>query len=182
MIKRSVAAATLLLFLAAGCGGRSVGIPVDTARSPLGNGGDPVTQCGPDPSGGIMTIGSTALENRSHDTVTIKRVSLYGDVDLRLVHAVVVPIGRTLIGAAYGWPPSRRTLEKTGVPWDERVPTDGATIPPGSRRELIIGIVPSGHQGSAAGTQVLYRADGHEYELRTHTKSVLVVASSVGKC
>jgi hypothetical protein len=187
VIKPAAVVATLLLFLAAGCDGHPAStIPVDGARSPLGNGGDPTTQCGPDPSGGLMTIGSTVLENHSHQTVTIERVSLYGDTHLRLVHAVVVPTRGTLIGAAYGWPPSHAALARTGVPWSERVPANGATIPPGSppasQRELIIGITPTAHEGSATGTQVLYRAGGRQYELRTHTKNVLVIASSVGKC
>jgi hypothetical protein len=183
VIKRSIVVVTLLLSLAAGCDGHHAGsIPVDGARSPLGNGGDPATQCGPDPSGGIMAIGGIALENHSRKAVIIEQVSLYGDTHLRLVHAVVVPIRGPLIGAAYGWPPSRATLARTGVPWNDRVAADGAMIPAATRRELIIGILPTAHEGSATGTQVTYRADGRQYELRTHTRNVLVIASSVGKC
>jgi hypothetical protein len=186
VISRSAVAVTLLL-LAAGCGGSGSTIPVNSPSSPLGTGGDPVTECGPDPDGIIMTFGTTVLENHSRVTVIIEHVSFYGDHDLRLLHAVIFPERISLIGVAYGWPPPRKSLIEAGLQWSKRVPAVGAKVPPlgpslASRRNLIIAMQPTAHTGSATGIQVRYRANGQQYELRTHTKNVVVVAKSVGKC
>jgi hypothetical protein len=186
VISKSAAVVALLLVLAAGCGGSGGGVPVDSPSSPLGTGGDQVKQCGPDPSAAIMTFGSTVLENHSKGTVIIEQVSFYGDHHLRLVHAVILPIGNGLIGVAYGWPPPRKNIIQTSLPWDKRVSAIGARLPPdpahSDDRNLVIGMQPTAHKGIAAGVQVRYRENGQQYELRTHTENVVIIAKSAGKC
>jgi hypothetical protein len=184
---KPVAAVALLLLLAAGCGGTTThDIPVDSPSSPLGTGGVKSEQCGPDASGAILTYGTIVLENHSKHPVTIQQVSFYGDHQLKLVHADVVPIRGGLIGIAYGWPPSQKTLAETGVPWSQRIPAAGAAVPPGtsvsSRRELLIGMLPTAHRGAADGVQVRYREGGKQYELRTHTKTVIIISKSASDC
>lgn len=180
---KSVAAVALLLFLTAGCGGtHSDSVPVDTPSSPLGTGGIKSAQCAPDPGGVILTYGTIVLENRSKHPVTIERVSFSGDHHLQLAHAAVVPIRGSLIGIEYGWPPSRKILSETGVPWSQRLPASGATIPPGtslaSRRELLIGMLPTAPRSVADAVVVRYRAGRKHYELRTHTKTVISKSAS----
>jgi hypothetical protein len=187
VLRRSVAAVALLLF-AAGCGGaRSTdSISVDSPSSPLGSGGVQDKQCGPDVSGSVLTYGGIVLENRSNRDVVIESVSFYGDINLRLVHAVVVPNPGGLIGVAYGWPPSPKIIASTGIRWSERTPAVGARIPPGTsvsdRRNLIVGMLPTAYRSVAAGVPVRYRESGRQYILRTHTKSVIFIAKSTGKC
>jgi hypothetical protein len=181
MIKRSVLAASLLLFLAAGCGGTS--LSVDSPSSPLGNGGIDNTQCGPDPSGGIVTDGGTVLANHSKGTVTVEGVRYYGDRHLRLVHAVVLPIRGALVGVANGWPPPRRNLINAKARWSQAVPAVGARIPHHLPRftqmNLVIAFKPMAHRSVADGIQVRYREGGQQYELRTHTRTVIVIARGV---
>lgn len=187
-LRRSAVAVILLLFLAAGCGSTAThDIPVDSPSSPLGNGGINVTQCGPDPSGVIMTDGTTALDNHGKGTVTIESVRYYGDHDLQLLHAVVVPVGASLIGVAYGWPPPEKNLREAGATWSQAVPAVGAQIPPHLRpprqTNLVIAFKPAAHRSMADGIQVRYREGGHQYELRTHTKTIIVVAKTdKGEC
>jgi hypothetical protein len=170
---RRASAAALLLFLAAGCGSDSH-IPVNSPSSPLRDGGDPLRECVPDPSLTSLTDGITVLDNRSNGTVTIERVSFYGDHHLRLVQAVVVPIGRNSVGYE-PWPPTGSLLP--GIQWDKRVPATGAKVPPStahSFRNLVIQMRPTARTASAAGVRVLYRENGQQYELRTHTKTLVV--------
>jgi hypothetical protein len=185
VIIKSTVAAALLLFLAAGCG--SGGVPVDSPSSPLGNGGDPFQECVPSPPGKTTTDGITALENHSTGTVTVESVSFYGANHLLIVHAVVVPIHYDAIGFSESWPPARDTLTQPGVQWDKRVPAIGAKLPPfrgrsldlaarlGLLRNLVLGIRPTARKGTAAGVQVRYRENGQQYELRTHTRIVVLV-------
>lgn len=188
MIKRSVVAATLLLCLAAGCGGHpALRIPVDSPSSPLGGGGNDVTQCGPDPSGGIMTDGGTVLANRSKGTVIVEGASYYGDHDLRLLHAVVLPVDNNVIGIAKGWPPPQWNITNAGAKWSQAVPAVGARIPPHLRpprqMNLVIAFKPTAHRSVADGLQVRYREGGRQYELRTHTKTIIVIAKTdAGEC
>jgi hypothetical protein len=184
VIGKPAAAAALLLFLAAGCGG---GVPVDSPSSPLGTGGDPFKECVPSPPGTTTTDGITTLENHSTGTVTVERVSLYGAHHLLIVHAVVVPIHYDAIGFSEIWPPSRDTLSQPGVEWDKRVAAIGARVPPfrgrsldlaarlGLLRNLVLGVRPTARTGTAAGVQVLYQENGKQYELRTHTRIVVLV-------
>jgi hypothetical protein len=183
VIRKSAVAVTLLLFLAAGCGG----VPVDSPSAPLGSGGDPFQECVPDPSATVMTDGITVLANNSKGTVVVEHVSFYGAHHLQFVRAVAVPIHYDAIGYSAGWPPARFNLTLPGVRWDRRVAAIGARVPPGptllSRRNLVIGMRPTARKGISAGVQVLYRENGHQYELRTHTRTVVVVAkSAIGRC
>ncbi len=174
----------LLLFLAAGCGG---GVPVDSPSSPLGSGGDLFKECVPSPPGTTTTDGITVLDNHSTGTVTVEQVSFYGARHLLIVHAVVVPIHYDAIGFSEIWPPARYTLTQPGVQWDKRVAAIGAKVPPfrsrsldlaarlGLRRNLVLGVRPTARKGTAAGVQVLYRENGKQYELRTHTRIVVLV-------
>jgi hypothetical protein len=183
MIKKSgIAAVILLLVLAAGCGGE---VPVNSPSSPLGSGGDPLRECVPDPSATTMTDGITVLTNNSKGAVDVEQVSFYGDRHLKFVDAVIIPIRYDAIGYSAGWPPAQfRSLP--GVQWDKRVPAVGARLPPGlelrNRRNLVIAMRPTAHQGSSAGVQVRYRENGRQYELRTHTKTVVVVARTAFGC
>lgn len=181
MISKSAAAATLLLVLEAGCGG-SATIPVDNPSSPLGDGGDSFQNCVPDPSGTTMTNGFTVLDNTSKGAVIIEQVSFYGDQHLQLVHAVVVPIQYDAVGFSEGWPPAAVNITQPGVQWDKRVPAVGASIPPGTaqggNRNLVIAMRPTARKAIAAGVQVLYRENGSQYELRTHTEFEVLIAKS----
>ncbi|MGH3399080.1 MAG: hypothetical protein ACRDPO_30795 [Streptosporangiaceae bacterium] len=132
-----------------------------------------------------MTDGITALINSSKGRVTVEQVSFYGDHHLQLIHAVIIPIRYDSIGYSAGWPPAQfRNLP--GVQWDKRVPAAGARLPPGlrlrNRRNLVIAMRPTARKGISAGVQVLYREDGRQYELRTHTKTVVVVARTAFGC
>jgi hypothetical protein len=182
VIKKPAVAVALLLFLAAGCGG----VPVDSPSSPLGSGGDPFRECVPDLSATVMTDGITVLANSSKGTVVVEHVSFYGVHHLQLVRAVAVPIRYDAIGYSAGWPPARFNLTMPGVQWDKRVAAIGARVPPGpaltSRRNLVIGMRPTAHKGISAGVQVLYRENGHQYELRTHTRTVVVEAKNAFGC
>lgn len=173
MIRKSAVAATLLLVLAAGCGGSGT-VPVDSPSSPLGDGGDPLQECLPDLSGTTMTNGFTVLENHSKGTAIIQQVSFYGTHHLLLVDAVVVPIQGGPVGFWEGWPPGPDAISQPGVQWDKRVPAVGARIPPGpaegGNRNLVIAMRPTARKGTATGVQVLYRENGQQYELRTHTE------------
>jgi hypothetical protein len=185
MIKRSVVTATLLLCLAAGCGGTT--IPVDSPSSPLGNGGNDVTQCGPDPGGGIMTDGGTVLSNHAKGTVIVESVRYYGDHNLRLLHAVVLPVNNNVIGIARGWPPPQSNISFAGARWSQAIPAVGARIPPHLRpphqRNLVIAFKPVAHRSVADGLQVRYRQGSRQYELRTHTKTIIVIAKTdAGEC
>jgi hypothetical protein len=184
VIRRASAAVTLLLFLAAGCG--NSGTPVDNPSSPLGAGGDSVKECVPDRSGTTMTNGWTGLDNGSKGTVVIEQVSFYGDHHLRFVQAVVVPIRFDAVGMAEGWPPPRSSITQPGVQWNKRVAAIGARMPPSpypGNRNLVIAMRPTAHKGIAAGVQVRYRENGQQYELRTHTEFVVIVAkSAIGRC
>jgi hypothetical protein len=159
---------------------------VDSASSPLGGGGDPFQECVPDPSGTTMTNGFTVLDNTSKGTATIEQVSFYGDQHLQLVDALVVPIQYDAIGMWEGWPPGPDAIAQPGVQWDKRVPAVGARIPPGPAeggdRNLVIAMRPTAHKGIAAGVQVLYRENGSQYELRTHTEFVVDVAKTAYNC
>lgn len=176
MIRRGTAAVALLLFLAAGCG--SDGFPVNSPSSPLGDGagvGPGVFQeCVPDPSLTSLSDGITVLDNHSKGTVTVEHVSFYGDHHLRLVQAVVVPIGDNSVGYE-PWPPTGSLLP--GIQWDKRVPAAGAKVPPSSAhsfRNVVIQMRPTARRASSAGVQVLYQENGRQDELRTHTKTVVV--------
>lgn len=188
MIKRWVVAVILLLFSAAGCGGTAIhDVPVDSPSSPLGNGGNDVTQCGPDPSGGIVTDGGTVLANHSKGVVTVESVSYYGDHGLKLLHAVVLPVNNNVIGIANGWPPPRWNLSDAGAAWSQAVPAAGARIPPHLRpsrqMNLVIAFKPAAQRSVAAGLQVRYREDRHQCELRTHTKTIIIIAKTdTGQC
>ena len=174
-------AATLLFILAAGCGSNG-SVPVDSPSSPLGAGGDGGGECVPDPSGTTMTNGFTVLENHSKGTAVIEQVSFYGDRHLQFVQAVVVPIQYDAIGFSEGWPPAHMNITQPGVQWDKRIPAVGARIPPGpaegGNRDLVIAMRPTAREGIAAGVQVLYRENGQQYELRTHTEFDVLVAKS----
>ena len=130
----------------------------------------------------IMTDGITVLQNHSEGTAVIEQVSFYGDQHLQLVHAVVVPIRYDAVGVTFGWPPARSFSDQPGVQWDKRVPAVGARVPPGSDkdgyRNLVIAMRPTARKASSAGVQVLYRENGQHYELRTHTKTVVLAAKS----
>jgi hypothetical protein len=181
VIRRSAVAATLLLFLAAGCGGTGA-VPVDSPSSPLGAGGDSLQECVPDPSGTTMTNGVTVLDNTSKGTAIIEQVSFYGDQHLQLVDAVMVPIQYDAVGFWEGWPPSPDAVHQPGVQWDKRVAAVGARIPPGPAeggdRNLVIAMRPTARRATAAGVQVLYQENGQQYELRTHTETVVLAAKS----
>jgi hypothetical protein len=184
VITKQAVAATLLLVLAAGCGGSSAasGVPVDSPSSPLGAGGDSLQICSPDLPGTAMTDGFTVLGNHSKGTAIIEQVSLYGAQHLKFVDAVVVPIKYDAIGASAGWPPATMNITQPGVQWDKRVPAVGARIPPspawGADRNLVIGVRPTAHEGIAAGVQVVYGENGQRYELRTHTEFEVLAAKS----
>lgn len=187
MIKRSAAVVTLLLLLVAGCDGPPSQVTIDGPSAPLGPGGDQVVQCGPDPSGGIMTFGGTVLQNDSKGTVIIEGVSFYGDRQLKLLHSLIIPIRGHLIGVAYGWPPPRMNITQPGVQWSKRVQAIDARIPPSgtgsTQLNLVIAMLPTAHRAVAAGVQVRYREGGRQYEWRTHTKNVIIIAKSVsGRC
>jgi hypothetical protein len=179
---KPIAAAAALLFLAAGCGG----IPVNDPSSPLGSGGDGLTECVPDPSGATVTNGLPVLENHSTGTVTVEQASYYGAHHLIFVRAVVVPIRYNAIGFSSRWPPDKGAINQPGVRWNERVPAVGARIPPdparNGYRELVIATRPTTRKGSAAGVQVRYRENGQQYILRTHTKTVVVIAKTAFNC
>jgi hypothetical protein len=183
VIRKSAVAVALLLILVAGCG--DSGIPVDSPSAPLGTGGGSFTECVPDLSGTTMTNGFTGLDNGSKGTVVIEQVSFYGDRHLQLVHALVVPIRYDAVGMSAGWPPPRSSITQPGVQWDKRVAAIGARLPsspyPGDRN-LVIAMRPTAHKGIAAGVQVRYRENGRQYELRTHTEFVVVVAKTAYKC
>jgi hypothetical protein len=177
VIRRGSAAVTLLLFLAAGCGGD--GISVDSPSSPLGDGAGRLQECVPDPSLTSLTDGITVLDNHGKGTVTVEHVSFYGDHHLRLVQALVVPIGYNSVGYE-PWPPTGSLL--SGIQWDKRVPAAGAKVPPSSAhsfRNVVIQMRPTTRRASSAGVQVLYRENGRQYELRTHTKTVVVPNTKV---
>jgi hypothetical protein len=129
-----------------------------------------------------MTNGLTVLENHSKGTAIIEHVSFYGDRHLQLVEAVVVPIQGPPVGFSEGWPPAPFNLSLPGVQWDKRVPAVGARIPPGpaqgGNRNLVIAMRPTAHEGTAAGVRVLYRENGQQYELRTHTSYQVLTAKS----
>jgi len=99
---------------------------------------------------------------------------------------VVVPIRYNAIGMAGGWPPARINITEPGVQWDKRVAAIGARLPPGpaqgGNRNLVIAMRPTAHKGIAAGVQVRYRENGQQYELRTHTEFVVVVARTAFRC
>ena len=181
MISKSAVAATLLLVLAAGCGG-SGGVLVDSPSSPLGGGGAGLGECVPDPTGTPMTDGFTVLENQSKSTAIIEQVSFYGAKHLQFVDAVVVPIQYDAIGIVGGWPPPRWDITRPGVQWDKRVAAVGARIPPspaeGADRNLVLGMRPTAHTATAAGVQVLYRENGQQYELRTGAGVEVLAAKS----
>jgi hypothetical protein len=171
-MRRTGAAAALLLFLAAGCG--SDGIPVNSPSSPLGQGGGGLSECVPDPSFRSLTDGITVLDNRSKGTVIVEHVSFYGDHHLLLVQAVVVPIGFNAVGFE-PWPPTGTLLP--GVQWDKRVPAVGARVPPSTKhtfRNVVIEMRPTARRATSAGVDVLYRESGHQYELRTHLPTEVV--------
>lgn len=178
-------AAALLLFVAAGCGGHAAtSIPVDSPSSPLGDGGDDVTQCGPDASGGVVTDGGTVLANRSKGTVVVESVSYYGDHNLRLLHSVVLPVDDNVVGVADGWPPPKWNIKNAGARWSEAVPAAGARIPPRMRSHrqmnLVVAFRPMAHRSVADGLQVRYREGSQQYVLRTHTKTIIVIAKKTG--
>jgi hypothetical protein len=129
-----------------------------------------------------MTNGFTVLDNTSKGTAVIEKVSFYGDQHLQFVDAVVVPIRYDAIGFWEGWPPPPDAIHQPGVQWDKRVAAVGASVPPGPAeagdRNLVIGMRPTAHEGIAAGVQVLYRENGSQYELRTHTEFMVLVAKS----
>ena len=62
------------------------------------------------------------------------------------------------------------------------MPAVGARIPPssaeGGDRNLVIGVRPTAHIAVAAGVQVLYRENGSQDELRTHTEFEVDVAKA----
>jgi hypothetical protein len=179
VIRKSAVAASLLLVLAAGCGGNSA-IPVNNPSSPLGIIDDSIRECAPDPSGTTMTDGVTILENHSKGTVVIEQVSFYGDQHIQLVDAVVVPIRYDAVGISDGWPPPRSFIDQPGLQWDKRVPAVGARIPPAPAvRNLVIAMRPTTRRAIAAGVQVLYRdGNGSQYELRTHNELLVLAAES----
>jgi hypothetical protein len=129
-----------------------------------------------------MTNGFTVLENHSKGTAIIEQVSFYGDQHLQLVDAVVVPIRYDAVGFSAGWPPAAMNLNQPGVQWDKRVPAVGARIPPGPAeggdRNLVIAMRPTSSKGIAAGVEVLYRENGQQYKLRTHTEFEVIAATS----
>jgi hypothetical protein len=128
-----------------------------------------------------MTDGFTVLENHSKGTAVIEQVSFYGDQHLQFLGAVVIPIQYDAIGASASWPPATMNITQPGVQWDKRVPAVGARIPPspaeGGDRNLVIGVRPTAHIAVAAGVQVLYKENGSQYELRTHTGFEVDVAT-----
>jgi hypothetical protein len=133
-----------------------------------------------------MTDGLTVLENHSTGTVTIESAGFYGAQHLVFVRAVVVPIRYDSIGFSPGWPPARYNTSLPGVRWNRRADVTGAKVPPrptlNGYRNLVIAMRPTGHKGTAAGVQVRYRENGQQYILRTHTKTVVVVARTAFKC
>lgn len=188
MIRKSSVAAALLFVLAAGCGGSAAtaAVPVDSPSSPLGDGGVAFEECVFDPSGTTATNGVTVLDNQSKGTAVIEQVSFYGDQHLQVVQALVVPIQYDAVGVGNGWPPASEAINQPGVQWGRRVPATGARIPPGpavsSSRNLVIGVRPTARRATAAGVQVLYRENGKQYELRTHTQFVIIKVNTPSGC
>lgn len=182
MRKLAVAALLLALTATAGCGGSS--IPVNSG--PLGNGGDNDFLCSPIPRMTPMTNGWTALEYKGDSTVTIEKVTLYKPHDLKLTAAVVLPVGKgTLTGRLATYPPTKADLAEsyhTMAWWNARVTADGATLRPGVEYSLALGLLPESRlHATAAGIDVLYRADGQEYLLRNRTTfQVLVGPTCIG--
>jgi hypothetical protein len=159
---------------------------VNNPSSPLGDGGVAFEECVFDSSGTTATDGVTVLQNQSKDTAVIEQVSFYGDQHLQVVQALVVPIQYDAIGVANGWPPAPEAINQPGVQWDKRVTAVGARIPPGpavsGSRNLVIEVRPTARRGIAAGVQVLYRENGQQYELRTHTEFVVVEVNTASGC
>lgn len=139
--------------------------------------------CGPDAGGTIMTFGPLVLDNRGNGTVTIQRVSFYGDDHLRLLRAVILPIRGSLIGVDYGWPPPRDVLADSEARWSQAVPAARAAIPPHlhvpDQRNLVIEMRPMAYRSVFAGVQVLYKEFGKQYELRTRTRTDIYIAKAV---
>jgi hypothetical protein len=179
VMRRASAALTLLVVLAAGCGGDA--IPVNSTSSPLGDGASGLQECIPDPSLTAMSEGTTFLDNHSQGVVIVEHVSLYDGHHIRFIQAVVVPIGYTAIGDV-PWPPSGRSLA-AGAQWSKRVPAAGARVPPSSGhrfRNVVIEVQPTARRATYAGVEVLYRENGHQYELRAHIATVIVPSTKAG--
>jgi hypothetical protein len=187
--RRSVAVA-LLLVLAAGCGSA---VPVNSASSPLGNGGGGLGECFFDASAADVTYGIVELDNHSAAPVTVEHVTLSSARHLQLIGALSVPIHYNSLGID-SWPPSRQNLAQPGVGWSKRVPATGSQVPPtrgrglnfaaahGLLRDIVLQLRPTAHRATAAGVQVTYRQDGHQYELRAADQILLRITKATGNC
>jgi hypothetical protein len=170
VVGRLAALACPVVVLGAAC---SSGPSVDTG--PLGDGGTRGSICMPVRSGGVVSWGITILRNSGQSNAVIERVSLLGARKLRLVASYVVPItGLRDYGAWEGYPPAP---PQPGVIWSKHTLARGAVIPPqiGQRHSNLVTVLkPTGRVGKARAIDVLYREDGTQSRLVTHTRFVIL--------
>ncbi|GAA1680654.1 hypothetical protein GCM10009745_25840 [Kribbella yunnanensis] len=92
--------AVVVVGLVAGCSG--------VGEGPLGQGDGGVSMCMPLTKGQPdVTFGPDVLRNRGHEEATVTGVSVVDAVGLRVVDALIVPVGLgdSLVGLKRGWAP-----------------------------------------------------------------------------
>ena len=120
----------------------------------------------PGTAGGHYSMGYEVLRNPAEETARLTEVALVGAENVQLVEAVVMDIvDRTTVGLQE-WPPG--TVEGTQE-WSARVASDGAIVPPGDEKSLVLHLRPSTVPASLAAVRIRYELDGKDYEYETAT-------------
>jgi hypothetical protein len=143
---------------------------------PLGDGGTAGGVCIAIGPGKVESWGITDLDNTGHTDATIQKVSLVGARHLRLLAAYVVPIAGTQeYGSWFGYPPAP---PQRGVEWSKHTVAAGTQLPPArgiAHADLVTVLQPTGLLAEAQAIDVIYQADGINYEMQTHYRFVVLV-------
>lgn len=169
---KHAASLTAILLLVGACEGA-----VDT-DGPLTFGGDSGTACLLLNEGRRFTIGGEVTLNTGTKPVTITSVTLVEPKDVTILETVIVPAPTpnesgvyVAIGFWNSYPPDGA---KDTHEWKARQPAEGAQIPAGEERELIVGLTALGSVGTATAIEIEYKdSSGKRFVGRTTTKIVL---------
>jgi hypothetical protein len=146
-----------------------------SGQGPLGNGGDPGTECFPAAKDHTVGQGFYALENGGKIAATVQSVRLtrpHGVV--MTTKPWIMPIlqtghgGTELYGAGFPYPPAG------WLPWRHRRPAIGAVIRPGQSFNLIFGVARTARRGTSGAPTVTYTAAGNTYTWQDATDFVMV--------
>jgi hypothetical protein len=139
---------------------------------PLQDVSNPTTFCLSSPVGRAVAVGWDILELSSGAPAVVQDVALDPASGVRLVGAVLVPVGaEEQVGNGWTWPLTAREVSELppGIPWPKARNAAGATIPAvaSTQQNLVVGLAPTGPGGGTARIVVDYTVGSARYRMTT---------------